>query len=154
MRPYLKFAAVLALLAACGEGPLDPGDYTLEGTWLGRGFPFELFLALEQDGDNRVTGTGEVRALVERLETVVVPGDPPTLDTILIDTIATDTVRFDVGGRWRYPAFTLRLTAEGYAEGEYAGTYAAADSIAGTLRGSGFNGAAIRIVRQPVPEVD
>ena len=152
MRPYLKFAAVLAVLAACGEGPLDPGDYTLEGTWLGRGFPFELFLALEQDGDNRVTGTGEVRALVERLETVVIPGDPPVLDTTLIDTIATDTVRFDVSGRWRYPAFTLRLTAEGYADGEYGGTYAAADSIAGTLRGSGFNGTPIRIVRQPVPE--
>lgn len=154
MRPHLKFAAVLAVLAACGEGPLDPGDYTLEGTWVGRGFPYELFLALEQDGDNRVTGNGEVRSLEEILETVVVPGDPPGLDTTRIDTVTVDTVRFDVRGRWRYPAFVLRLTAEGYADGEYAGTYAAADSIGGTLRGSGFPGTPIRIVRQPVPEID
>ena len=78
MRPYFRFAAAFALLAACGEGPLDPGDFTLEGSWRGRGFPFELALTLEQDGDNRVTGTGEVRSLREILETVVIPGDPPT----------------------------------------------------------------------------
>ncbi|HEU0298332.1 MAG TPA: hypothetical protein VFR37_02735 [Longimicrobium sp.] len=152
MRPHLKFAAVLALLAACGEGPLDPGDYTLEGTWVGRGFPFELFLALEQDGDNRVTGTGEVRSLQEILETVVVPGDPPGLDTVRIDTVTTDTVRFEVGGRWDYPRFELRLTADGYAGAEYAGTYDSADSIGGALSGSGFPSTPIGIVRQPVPE--
>ena len=149
MRSLRRFALLLPVLAACESGPLDPGDYTLEGTWLGRGFPYELFLALEQDGDNRVTGEGEVRSLREVLETVVVPGDPPGLDTTRIDTITTDTVRFDVRGRWEHPTFELRLTAEGYADAEYAGTWAAADSIGGTLSGSGFTGTSIRIIRQP-----
>lgn len=150
MRPHLKFAAVFAALAACGEGPLDPGEYTLEGSWLGRGFPYELALALDQDGENRVAGTGELRALRELLETEILTDSPRVVDTIRIDTVATaDTVRFDVRGRWDYPGFVLRLTAEGYADAEYEGTYAAADSINGTLTGSGFSGTTIRIVRQP-----
>lgn len=149
MRPHYRFAAAFALLAACGEGPLDPGDFTLDGTWLGRGFPYELALALEQDGDNRVRGTGEVRSLREILETVTIPGDPPRLDTTFIDTVTVDTVRFEVRGPWDYPAFEVRLTAEGYADGEYAGTWNGADSINGTLRESGFPATPIRIARQP-----
>lgn len=153
MRPIRRFALLLPLLAACDSGPLDPGDFTLEGTWVGRSFPYELFFVLEQGGDNRVTGDGEVRSLREILETVVVSEAPLVLDTTLIDTVTVDTVRFDVRGRWEYPSFELRLTAEGYADAEYAGTWtAAADSIGGTLSGSGFPGTSLRIVRQTEPE--
>jgi hypothetical protein len=147
MRPIHRFALLLPLLAACGEGPTDPGDYSLEGTWRG-GFPLELELDLEQDGDNRVTGGGFVRALEEELETVPDPDDPARVDTVSIDTVVTGTVEFDVRGDWDYPAFELRLYSEGYADAEYAGSFTAPDSIGGTLRGSGFGSEAIVITRQ------
>ncbi|HEV3049740.1 MAG TPA: hypothetical protein VGX50_05495 [Longimicrobium sp.] len=138
MRPIHRFALLLPLLAACGEGPTDPGDYSLEGTWRG-GFPLELELDLDQDGENRVTGTGLVRAL----ETVPDPTTPGA-----VDTIVTGTVEFDVRGDWDYPGFELRLYSEGYADAEYAGSFTAPDSIGGALRGSGFGSAAIVITRQ------
>jgi hypothetical protein len=147
MRPIHRFALLLPLLAACGEGPTDPGDFSLEGTWLG-GFPLELQFDLEQDGENRVTGTGLLRRLEERLETVVVSQDPIVLDTVLIDTVATATVDFDVSGEWDYPGFELRLRSEGYADAEYAASFTAADSVRGTLRGSGFANATVDIARQ------
>jgi hypothetical protein len=151
MRPQLKFAAVLALLAACGEGPLEPGAFTLEGTWLGQGFPYELSLALEQDGDNDVTGTGEIRFLGQLLETDTISLDPLNIDTLLIDTVVVDQVAVQPSGRWDYPDFVLTLRAEGFADAEYEGRYGTSpDSIAGTLSGSGFPGQSIQIVRQSV----
>lgn len=149
MRPIHRFAVVVTLLAACGEGPTDPGDYSLDGSWRG-GYPLELDLELEQDGDNRVTGSGQVRALQERLETVVVSDSPRVIDTLSIDTIVTGQVGFDVAGDWDYPTFELRLRSEGYADAEYAGTFTSTtpDSIRGTLRGSGFGNATIVITRQ------
>lgn len=147
MRPIHRFALLLPLLAACGEGPTDPGDFSLEGTWRG-GFPLELELQLEQDGENRVDGTGVVRALEERLETVPDPQDPAKVDTVSIDTVVTATVDFDVDGDWDYPSFELRLHSEGFADAEYAATFAAADTARGSLRGSGFGNANIQIIRQ------
>lgn len=151
MRSQLKFAAVLALLAACGEGPLEPGPYTLEGTWLGRAFPYELSLALEQNGDNDVTGTGEIRSLEQRLETDTTSLNPLVIDTLLIDTVVVDQVAVTPSGRWDYPDFVLSLRAEGFADVEYAGRYGTSpDSVAGTLSGSGFGGTSIPIIRQSV----
>lgn len=147
MRPIHRFALLLPLLAACGEGPTDPGDYLLEGTWRG-GFPLELEFDLEQDGENRVTGTGLVRALEEELETVPDSTTPGAVDTVSIDTVVTGTVEFDVRGDWDYPGFELRLYSEGYADAEYAGSFTAPDSIGGTLRGSGFGTATVPITRQ------
>lgn len=148
MRPAVRFALLLPLLAACGEGPLDPGAYSLEGTWLGRAYPLELQMALEQDAENRVTGTGAVRMLEERLVTENT-GDPPRLDTISIDTVVTGTVDFDVSGDWDYPSFELRFSSEGFADAEYAGAFTDADSVRGTLSGSGFTNAIIIVTRQP-----
>ena len=148
MRPIRRFALMLPLLAACGQGPTDPGEFSLDGTWLG-GYPYELRLEVDQDGDNRVTGTGRVRGLQEVLETTVVSQNPLVLDTVSIDTIETGTVGFDVAGDWDYPAFELRLRAEGYADAFFAGTFLSADSVRGTLRESGFGTESIVITRQP-----
>ena len=149
MRPIRRFAVVLTLLAACGQGPTDPGDYSLDGAWIG-GFPLEMELDLDQDGDNRVTGSGELRALEERLETVVVSEEPRVVDTVSIDTVVTASVDFDVAGDWDYPTFELRLRSEGYADAEYAGTFTSTtpDSIRGSLSGSGFGNATIVITRR------
>jgi hypothetical protein len=147
MRPIHRFALLLPLLAACGEGPTDPGEFSLDGTWLGRGFPFELQLDLEQDGDNRVSGSGEVRGLEEILETVP-DDDGEGLDTTSIDTVVTTTAAFDVGGDWDHPNFELRLRSEGYADAALAGAWSSGDSIRATLRESGFGNTTIVITRQ------
>jgi hypothetical protein len=150
MRPQLKFAAVLALLAACGEGPLEPGAFTLDGAWQGRGFPYELFLELDQDGDNRVTGDGEIRSLRQRLETDTISLDPLVTDTVLLDTVVVDRAPVEVDGDWNFPDFVITLRSTGFADVEYAGRFGSTspDSVSGTLRGSGFNGATVPIVRQ------
>lgn len=145
MRPIVRFAAVLVLLAACGEGPLSPGSFTLDGSWSGRAFPLALRMELDQDAENRVTGTGRIVALEEVLDTVRMDG---VLDTVRIDTISIDSVQVDVRGQWDYPRFTLRLVSEGFADARYEGNWAAQpDTITGTLRGSGFD-ASIPIIRQ------
>ena len=149
MRPIHRFAVLLPLLAACGEGPLDPGAFRLDGGWLGTAYPYELAFEFEQDGDNRVTGTGQLRGLEEVLEVEVDPDDPTVVDTISIDTIVTATVDFDVDGDWDYPDFRLRLSAEGYSDATYDAQYTDVDSIRGNLQGSGFSNPTIVIVRQP-----
>lgn len=149
MRTIQRFALLLPVLAACGTGPLDPGRFALDGEWLGRTHPYELSFSLEQDGDNRVTGTGQLKGLQERLETVVDPDDPESVDTVSIDTVVIGTVDFDVEGEWDHPAFDLRLTSDGFAEATYDATYTNVDSIRGNLVGSGFTNATIVIARQP-----
>ena len=150
MRSFTKFAAVLALLAACGEGPLDPGAFTMEGTWQGRAFPYELSLELEQDGENKVSGSGEVRGLRERLETTPDPEDPSRLDTTLIDTIIADRLAVDVDGTWDYPDVILRLRAADHDDAVYDAQFGTSpDTVAGTITGSGFENNTIRIIRQP-----
>jgi hypothetical protein len=149
MRTIHRFALLLPVLAACGTGPLDPGQFALDGEWLGRTHPYELSFSLEQDGDNRVTGTGQLKGLRERLETVVDPDDPDGLDTVSIDTVVIGTVDFDVDGEWDHPSFDLRLTSEGFAGATYDATYTDVDSIRGSLLGSGFTNATIVIARQP-----
>jgi hypothetical protein len=150
MRPQLKFAAVLALLAACGEGPLEPGTFTLDGTWQGRGFPYELFLQLDQDGGNRVTGDGEIRSLRQRLETDTISLEPLVTDTVVLDTVVVNRAPVEAQGDWDYPDFVLTLRSTDFADAEYRGRFGSTspDSVSGTLQGSGFNGATIPIVRQ------
>ena len=153
MRPYLKFAAVFALLAACGEGPLEPGPFTLEGSWLGRGFPYELAMQLEQDNENNVTGDGELRSLEEVLETDTISLDPFRTDTVVIDTLVVDRVAVEVSGDWDYADFVLTLRAEDFADVEYAGRFGrtSPDSVTGNLRGSGFTNQSVPIIRQAAP---
>jgi hypothetical protein len=148
MRPIHRFALLLPLLAAC-EGPLDPGDFNLDGTWQGRSYPFDLSFSLEQDGDNNVTGTGRLLGLQEVLETVVVTPEPLVLDTVSIDTVVVGTTDFDVSGDWDYPDFELTLRGEGFADAVYDAAFVHADSIRGTLQGSGFTNPTIVIARQP-----
>jgi hypothetical protein len=147
MRTIHRFALLLPVLAACGTGPLDPGPYSLEGSWFGRDYPYELSFELEQDGDNRVTGTGRLTGLEEVLQTVVNPDDPTDVDTTFIDTITTGTVTFDVDGSWGHPGFVLDLTAAGYAGAVYDADFADPDTVRGNLRGSGFTNPEIQIIR-------
>lgn len=153
MRSYLKFAAVLAVLAACGEGPLEPGPFTLQGSWVGRDFPYELSLQLQQDNDNNVTGTGELRSLTEVLDTDTTGTDPVVVDTVRIDTVVAERVPVDVEGEWDYPDFVLRLRAEDYADVQYRGSFGrtSPDSVRGTLQGSGFSSESVPIIRQAAP---
>lgn len=148
MRPIHRFAVLLPLIAACGEGPLDPGEFRFDGAWLGRAYPFELSFDVEHDGDNRVAGTGRVGRLEERLETAPNPVDTTRLDTLSIDTVVTGTVDFDVSGQWDYPDFSLRLRSDGYADAAYEARFTDPDSVSGSLRGSGFNNLTIVVVRQ------
>lgn len=150
-RPFLLGALAAAVALGCGDGPTDPLSFSLEGSWLGRGYPYELALDLDQDGENRVTGTGEIRGLTRRVLLV---------DTITVDPLDTDTawdtlvaVRqpVRVRGDWGYPSFTLALGADGFGDAELAGTFAASDSIGSTLRGSGFPGVSIPLRRVPPP---
>ena len=151
MRAFLRFAPILAVVGACGEGPLDPGPFTLEGTWLGRGFPYELFLLLEQDADNRVTGDGEIRSLEELLETDTLQLSPLRTDTTFIDTVVVDQVAVEADGRWDHPDFLITLRSEGFDDVEYDARFASQDTVTGTLQGSGFEGSSVRIVRQEDP---
>lgn len=148
MRAIHRFALFLPLLAACGTGPLDPGPFSLEGSWFGRDYPYELSFELEQDGDNRVSGTGRLTGLEEILETARNAEDSTKVDTTFIDTIPTGTVAFDVDGDWDHPDFELRLTSAGYAGAVYDARFADADTVRGNLRGSGFSNPEIEIVRQ------
>jgi hypothetical protein len=153
MRSYLKFAAVLALLAACGEGPLEPGPFTLTGSWEGRDFPYELALQLEQDDENNVTGTGELRSLRQVLETDTISLDPFRTDTVRIDTTVAQRVPVQVEGDWDYPDFVLTLRSQEFADVEYSARYGrtSPDSVTGTLRGSGFQNASVPIIRRAAP---
>ncbi len=155
MRALSRFALVIVLLAACGgDGPLAPGRFTVEGRWLGRTYPYELSLDLAQDRENRVTGTGLVRGLAERVRLDTVEVDPLRVDTVAVDTVVTASASFAVGGRWSFPAVDLVLTAPGTAPAELALSFVTrdnvplADSLAGRLSGSGF-GIDIRLGRLP-----
>ena len=150
MRPFLKFAPVLALLAACGDGPLEPGPFTLEGSWLGSAVPYQLALDLTQDGDNRVDGTGEIRTLRIDVVTIPDPENPGEEVVVSVDTVVVNRVEVEVSGDWDYDTFTLFLSAEGFADVEYNGRFTAAtpDRVTGTLDGSGFEGASVPIDRQ------
>ncbi len=149
MRSQLKLAAVLALLAACGDGPTDPGAFTLEGSWLGRSFPYELSLDLDQDGDNNVRGDGEVRSLREDVDIDTISLVPFVTDTTR-DTVIVNRVAVQVRGDWGYQDFVLTLRAADYADVTYAGRFGSTspDSVSGSLQGSGFGNTTLPIVRR------
>ena len=121
-RTRLRLALGLALLAACNRGPTDPGSFTLDGDWRGESGAYELLLALDQDAENDVSGTGELRNV-------------------------SGTVELTVQGDWNHPGFELLLSAEGFADVRYTGSWARSDSISGTLSGSGFASLPLSIKR-------
>jgi len=129
MRARTAALLLLPLLAACGDDIIRPGDYTLQGTWAGTagqgeaaGDGYGFTFVLEQSARNDVTGTA----------TVVVPGS---------------TLELDVSGDWEYPTFELVLSAHDYQDLVYRGNFEAADSIDGTLTGSGFSSEPLTILR-------
>jgi hypothetical protein len=139
MRFRLRFLALLplaALAAACGDDPLRAGVFRLDGTWVGRSFPYELSLSFEHDDENRVTGSGELRGLIVR-----------TSD-LFTDTVVSTRAEVSVAGQWDYPEYVLRLEGEGYHPVRMETRQAQRDTMNAVLRGSGLQGVQIRLVRQ------
>ena len=139
MRFRLRSLALLplaALAAACGDDPLRAGVFRLDGTWLGRSFPYELSLSFEHDEQNRVTGSGELRGLTVRTSEV------------FTDTVVSTRAEVSVQGQWDYPEYVLRLEGEGYHPVTMETRQAQRDTMNAVLRGSGFEGVQIRLVRQ------
>jgi hypothetical protein len=144
IRPPLTALALLLSLSGCGDGPLQPGRFTLEGRWEGRAFPYAMTLDLRHGRDNRVTGSGELRGLEE-----VVEGDAAP------DTVVTGTVRFSVSGEWSFPTYTLVLASPEFADAVYTGGWAQEegaplpDALEGRLEGSGFGTHPLPLSRSP-----
>jgi len=139
MRLRLRYFALLplaALAAACGGDPLRAGVFRLDGTWVGRSFPYELSLSFEHDDENRVTGSGELRGLIVRTSGV------------FIDTVVSARTDVSVKGQWDYPEYVLRLEGEGYSPVTMETRQAQRDTMNALLRGSGFEAVQIRLVRQ------
>ncbi|MBW3654957.1 MAG: hypothetical protein KY444_02555 [Gemmatimonadetes bacterium] len=139
MRFRLRCLALLplaALAAACGDDPLRAGVFRLDGTWHGREFPYELSLSFDHDDDNRVTGGGELRGLAVRTSGAVA------------DTVVSTRAEVSVEGQWDYPAYVLRLKGEGFHPVTMETRQAQRDTMNVVLRGSGFEGAQLRLVRQ------
>jgi hypothetical protein len=132
----LALLPLAALAAACGDDPLRAGVFRLDGTWVGRSFPYELSLSFEHDDENRVTGSGELRGLTVRTSDVVT------------DTVVSTRTDVAVEGQWDYPEYVLRLEREGYHPVRMETRQAQRDTMNVVLRGSGFEGAQIRLVRQ------
>lgn len=139
MRFRLRSLALLplaVLAAACGEDPLRAGVFRLDGTWQGRDFPYELSLTFDHDDENRVTGSGELRGLAVRTSNA------------FTDTVVATRAEVSVEGQWDYPEYVLRLEGEGYGPVTMETRQAQRDTMNATLRGSGFDGVPIRLVRQ------
>jgi hypothetical protein len=123
-------AAALAGAAGACKQPLDVGNFSVAGTWVGRatktvgtdsvGYTFTLDLKQDQAS---ISGSG----------------------TIAADSGSADT---KVSGTWAYPAVTLQLTSSGFAPLGFASQFATRDSLKGTLTGSGLTGTTLTLVRQ------
>ena len=134
IRAALALLALASPLAAC-EDPLDLGNRSMEGRWEGTtrvevdpvtddSVDFRFVLELDQT-ERDISGTGTIEADGE-------------------------TVEVTVDGRWEYPAIELVFSAPEYATLFFDGAFAEAraDSVGGTLSGSGLDGARLSIFRQ------
>jgi hypothetical protein len=126
--PMRAFAvlATLMVLAACGRDAVAPGAFTTAGRWTAEREPYAWVLDLTQDGA-AIRGTGELSA-------------------------AADTVPLEVFGEWRPaqatpPEVGLVFQSPGYADVAFSGRFATADTLRGTLTGSGFSGDSLVLVR-------
>jgi hypothetical protein len=126
--PMRAFAvlAIPMLLAACGRDAVAPGAFTTSGMWTAEHEPYAWVLTLSQDGA-AVRGSGELR------------------------TVA-DTLPLEVFGEWRPaqatpPEVGLTFQSPGYADVAFGGRFATADTLRGTLTGSGFSNDSLVLVR-------
>jgi hypothetical protein len=114
---------VILALAACGESATaPPAAETMTGTWVG------------------TTGIVSVRAdLVEAGGAVTGSGT---------FTHGSDEYPILVSGTHSFPDVNLRVTIEGQAEMDFAGTFQGSDTVAGTLAVPGFGPIALTIRRE------
>ena|SRR6202008_1846067 len=135
-RAVLAALAVLALLA-CGDGPLDVGAFSVEGSWAGNAKfavgsgptadTARYFISLElEQNETDISGSGQVVTDAETLEV-------------------------EVDGLWEYPSVSMVLDAPEFIGVSFDATFATPDSLKGTLNGSGFNSVALTLIRQPQP---
>ena len=127
----------LLALAACGGDAVSPPPEDLVGRWngstsLGGAAPgtFDFALTFTQDGGD-VGGTGRVR---------------------FVDEDSRDSADVSLDGRFRDPELVFTLARDGFAPLGFNGRIfrtaeAGADSVVGTLSGSGFAGQRLRLVR-------
>jgi hypothetical protein len=118
MRRSLPLLAFAALLAACGSGAVDvPAGPDVSGIWTGATTsPVVAFEVSMEDAGGDLSGTGRVMGVVDSAD-----------------------VALDGAKTFRTVEFTL--TAEGFEDVAYKGTVNAdADSIVGTVTGSGYSG--------------
>ena len=134
IRAALALLALAAPLAAC-EDPLDLGNRSMEGQW---------------EGTTRVEVDPETEDSVDFVFTLDL--DQTERDISGTGTIEADgeTIEVSVDGRWEYPAITLDFSAPGYADLFFDGSFAEAraDSVGGTLSGSGLDDVRLSIFRQ------
>lgn len=128
MRKAVLLRLLLVLTApACGD-PVSTPPTDLEGVWTGStrlaaGSGTYFFdLRFTQDG-REVGGEGRIR--------------------VAVDGTARDSVAVSVAGRYRNPELTFTLSREGFAPLDFNGRIFRAetedaDSLVGTLTGSGF----------------
>lgn len=131
MRKTVLLPLLLVLAApACGDDPVSTPPADLEGTWTGStqlaegSGTYSFDLRFTQDG-REIGGEGQIRVVVR-------------------DT-ARDSAQVSVAGRYRNPELAFTLLREGFAPLDFTGRIFRgetedADSVAGTLSGSGFAG--------------
>jgi hypothetical protein len=148
MRKYASIAAVLVVLVACGED-FDAGEFDVSGSWTGSAevvtgtdtARYDFTFDLEQ-AEEDVSGSATV-------------------------TAGGESVEMDVDGDWDYPSVNLTLSAPEYKAVLFDAAFdvdtlvfppdtaqvveTMPDSLFGTLAGSGFLGATLKIGRVTAP---
>ncbi|HET6765711.1 MAG TPA: hypothetical protein VFH27_18655 [Longimicrobiaceae bacterium] len=126
MRPAVPVLALAALLAACGNGTVDvPAGPDLDGTWVGATTtPVVTYRLKVQDDGGSLSGTGGAKG-------------------------ARDSVGVELDGEKSFRTVDFALKSTGFVDLTFHGTTnATADSIVGTVTGSGYSGQAL--VLRPV----
>jgi hypothetical protein len=126
MRKPLPLIAIAALLAACGSGTVDvPAGPDLTGTWEGSTTtPVVGFHVQVTDKGGSLSGTGRVMGVV-------------------------DSANVTLDGKKTFRTVNFTLAAPGFVTVAYKGSVNAdADSIVGTVSGSGYTGQSLILRHQ------
>jgi hypothetical protein len=122
MRRILSLALMLALLAACGDGPTDPPIPSLTGRWTGTTGDIAVDLTLTETG-GALSGSGHLAA--------------PSMSLAITAT-----------GTHAHPNVSMTIRAQGYEDMDYSGTMSGDAAIVGRLNGSGFTNEGLTLNRR------
>ena len=127
MRPAALALAFAALLAACSNGTVDvPAGPDLDGTWTGSTTtPVVAYRLKVTDDGGSLSGTGDAKG-------------------------ARDSVGVQLDGEKSFRTVDFALKSTGFVDLTFHGTTNAnADSIVGTVTGSGYSGQALVLRHVP-----